>query len=145
MTKRLPTNIPPFYPHMVRAAHAWISEYGTPQLMVLGVTVTDPVMQQYVSKPKRPEEAPVLVLNISTTATGNLTFGAEGISFQCRFGGKPHDCFVQYEQIVSIYDRETGAGVPICPVEAILEWWATQGQSIETPVKSDRPKLKIVH
>jgi stringent starvation protein B len=52
-----------------------------------------------------------IVLNLSLTATQNLTLGNEWIEFGARFAGVVHFIRVPIAAVLGIYARETGEGM----------------------------------
>ncbi|MGB5104456.1 MAG: ClpXP protease specificity-enhancing factor [Steroidobacteraceae bacterium] len=92
-------------PYLLRAMHEWISESNcTPHIVVDAGVAGVEVPRQYVRDGK-------IVLNISWSATGQLTLGNEEISFSGRFGGSPMTVRIPLEALLAIYARETGQGM----------------------------------
>lgn len=56
-----------------------------------------------------------VVLNLSLTATSQLAFAEEGISFLARFSGKAHSVWIPLKAVKALYARESGAGVYFTP------------------------------
>jgi stringent starvation protein B len=85
--------------------HEWVSDsQHTPHVIVdadrPGVVVPRP----FVKDGK-------IVLNLSLTATQNLSLGNEWIEFGARFSGVVHFIRVPIAAVLGIYARETGEGM----------------------------------
>ncbi|HEY4873788.1 MAG TPA: ClpXP protease specificity-enhancing factor [Steroidobacteraceae bacterium] len=99
------TSVPPKRPYLLRAMHEWVSDsQHTPHVIIdadrPGVVVPRP----FVKDGK-------IVLNLSLTATQNLTLGNEWIEFGARFAGVVHFIRVPIAAVLGIYARETGEGM----------------------------------
>ena len=92
-------------PYLLRALHEWISDNGeTPLILVdVGMPGVD-VPTEFVKDGR-------IVLNIATSATGELHLGNEAVSFNARFNGVARSVYVPVEAITSIVSRESGAGM----------------------------------
>ena len=92
-------------PYFVRAFYQWCQDSGlTPYLQVY-VDQRTKVPMQYV----RDDE---IILNIGTGAVHNLTLDNDWIHFSARFSGVSQDVWVPVGNVLSIYARETGEGIP---------------------------------
>ncbi|NNL96120.1 MAG: ClpXP protease specificity-enhancing factor [Xanthomonadales bacterium] len=92
-------------PYLLRALNEWILDNGlTPHLIV-------DVAHQDVQAPAEAVRDGKLVLNISPQATRQLEMGNEAVSFETRFGGKPHPIFLPMDAVMAIYARENGQGM----------------------------------
>jgi len=99
------TSVPPKRPYLLRAMHEWVSDsQQTPHVIIdadrPGVVVPRP----FVKDGK-------IVLNLSLTATQNLSLGNEWIEFGARFAGVVHFIRVPIAAVLGIYARETGEGM----------------------------------
>jgi stringent starvation protein B len=99
------SSVPPKRPYLLRAMHEWVSDsQHTPHVIIdadrPGVIVPRP----FVKDGK-------IVLNLSHTATQNLTLGNEWIEFGARFAGVVHLIRVPIAAVLGIYARETGEGM----------------------------------
>jgi len=99
------TSVPPKRPYLLRAMHEWVSDsQHTPHVIIdadrPGVVVPRP----FVKDGK-------IVLNLSLTATQNLSLGNEWIEFGARFAGVVHFIRVPIAAVLGIYARETGEGM----------------------------------
>lgn len=139
--------VPSFLPHIAEATHRWVCEFDTPHVQLFADFVTDPVLLGFTVPAQGNGTVPTIILNASPSATGNLNFGPEYLTFNCRFGGKEHSVVLAYQQIAAIYGRETAIGNPICDYASAKSWFENfgNGQSKEdVPVKA-KPSLKLVH
>ncbi|HSY08310.1 MAG TPA: ClpXP protease specificity-enhancing factor [Steroidobacteraceae bacterium] len=98
-------SVPPKRPYLLRAMHEWVTaSQHTPHVIIdadrPGVSVPRP----FVKDGK-------IVLNLSHTATQNLTLGNEWIEFGARFAGVVHFIRVPIAAVLGIYARETGEGM----------------------------------
>ena len=97
--------LPPFAPHLVRAAYGWISEAGmTPMIMVDARQPGVEVPQSFV------QPNGMIVLNISMSATEHLQLSETEISFAGRFNKVSMAVRVPYWALMSIYSRESSEG-----------------------------------
>jgi stringent starvation protein B len=99
------SSVPPKRPYLLRAMHEWVTDsQHTPHVIIdadrPGVVVPRP----FVKDGK-------IVLNLSLTATQNLSLGNEWIEFGARFAGVVHFIRVPIAAVLGIYARETGEGM----------------------------------
>jgi stringent starvation protein B len=94
-----------------------------------------------------------LVLNVSYSATRELSLGNDFVSFEARFSGVPRKVLVPLDAILGIYARETGQGMVFTAEDAPSPTSPEGGESgdrqsaSEAPrstEKKNRPSLKIV-
>ncbi len=91
-------------PYLLRALHEWISDSNcTPHIVVDASMAGVEVPRQYVKDGK-------IVLNVSWSATGQLSLGNDFVSFSARFGGVNTAVRVPIQAVLAIYARETGQG-----------------------------------
>jgi len=96
---------PPKRPYLLRAMHEWVSDsQHTPHIIVDAERPGVTVPRTYVKDGK-------IVLNLSLTATQNLSLGNEWIEFGARFAGAVHFIRVPIAAVLGIYARETGEGM----------------------------------
>lgn len=118
-------------PYFIRALYEWMADNAlTPYLLVKANKPNCLVPQEFVKNGE-------IVLNISMTATKNLTLGNEAIEFKARFSGKPMDLYIPISAVAAIYAHENGQGMAF-PEEEITE---------ETPpptTPKGKPNLKLV-
>jgi len=138
--------VKPRRPYLLRAMHEWISDSGcTPHVVVDAGAQGVDVPRQFVQDGK-------IVLNLSWSATAQLTLGNDELSFSGRFGGAAMNVRVPVEAVLAIYARETGQGM-IFTEEDAPPPGAEPPQpppSPQTPTSpqaqraATRPKLKVV-
>lgn len=138
------TEIPSFLPHLTKTAHEWIERFGVPYVILAADVVTDPVLLQFRQPTDVEGGYDVIILNVSTAATSSLQFGDDYMSFNCRFRGKDHQVFLNYEQIMIIHDRDTMAAVGISNYDFAVAWFKGREATPAEPVKK-KPTLKLVH
>jgi len=139
--------VPSFLPHFAEATHRWVCEFDVPYVQLFADFVTDPVLLGFTQPAQGEGAVPTIVLNVNPAATGNLNFGPEYLTFNCRFGGKEHNVVLAYQQIAVMYGRTTLIGQPVCDYASAKSWFENfgDGQAKEdVPVKS-KPSLKLVH
>ena len=92
-------------PYFIRAMFEWICDNGyTPHLLI------DASLEN-MSIPRNFVENERITLNISSSATRNLTIDSDMISFDARFEGKTMNVQLPYEAVINIFARETGEGM----------------------------------
>lgn len=85
--------------------HEWMSDTGlTPHILVDASLAGVEVPDQHVENGK-------IVLNVSYSATRNLTLGNDQVSFEARFSGTPWRVNVPLAAVLGIYARESGEGL----------------------------------
>ena len=134
-------------PYLIRAMHEWMTDNSqTPHLMVNTTIAGVVVPPQHIQDEK-------IILNISYSATQNLTINNERIEFNARFGGQPQHVTVPIQAVISIYARETGQGMVFAeeddlPPEPSSSDDVSKGQSSRDttakPVSRSRAQLKVV-
>lgn len=81
-----------------------------------------------------------IVLNVSYSATRNLSLGNDLVCFEARFNGVPQEVGVPVDAVLGIYARETGQGMV----------FSNEGPEGSPPPSGDRdagaqrPTLKVV-
>jgi stringent starvation protein B len=96
---------PPKRPYLLRAMHEWVSDsQHTPHIIVDAERPGVTVPRSFVKDGK-------IVLNLSLTATQNLSLGNEWIEFGARFAGVVQFIRVPIAAVLGIYARETGEGM----------------------------------
>ncbi|QFU24418.1 ClpXP protease specificity-enhancing factor [Shewanella eurypsychrophilus] len=94
----------PNRPYLLQAYYDWLMDNElTPHVVVDAYVPGTQVPQQYVKDGQ-------IVLNITSSAVGNLQIGHDFIEFNARFGGVPQQVVLPMAAIVAIYARENGAG-----------------------------------
>lgn len=115
----------PSKPYLLRALYEWILDNDlTPHL------IADAQAQDVDVPPQAIQDGRV-VLNISPTATRELTLHNDSVSFQARFGGVSREVWLPMGSILAIYARENGQGM----------MFAENGESPDPP-DDDGPEPK---
>lgn len=98
-------SVRPKRPYLLRAMHEWVTDsQHTPHVIIDAERAGVVVPRPFVKDGK-------IVLNLSLTATQNLTLGNEWIEFGARFAGVVHFIRVPIAAVLGIYARETGEGM----------------------------------
>jgi stringent starvation protein B len=132
--------VKPRRPYLLRAMHEWISDSGcTPHVVVDASVKGVDVPRQFVQDGR-------IVLNLSWSATAQLTLGNDGVSFSGRFGGAAMNVRVPLEAVLAIYARETGQGMIFTEEDAPPPGVEPPQPpaSPETRSAGARPRLKVV-
>ena len=104
---------PPLRAHLLRAAHAWCTDYGhTPYLQVL--------VDEHVQVPLEHVHDGVIVLNISFDSTNKLHIGDEWITFQARFNGAAREIMVPIDHVINLFSRQTQESFQAMTAEEFL-------------------------
>ena len=104
---------PPLRAHLLRAAHAWCTDYGhTPYLQVL--------VDEHVQVPLEHVQDGVIVLNISFDSTNKLHIGDEWITFQARFNGAAREIMVPIDHVINLFSRQTQESYQAMTAEEFL-------------------------
>ncbi len=104
----------PRRPYMLRAFYDWLVDNDlTPHLVVSATLPGVRVPEEFIQDGQ-------IILNVAPRAVGNLELGNEAITFNARFGGRPHSVIVPLYAVEAIYARENGAGTMFEPEDAYL-------------------------
>jgi stringent starvation protein B len=91
-------------PYMIRAIHEWcVDNQLTPHLLV-EVNKETKVPMAYVKDGE-------IVLNLNFSATKDLHFSNDAITFSARFSGVSNNLYVPMSAIKGIFARENGQGM----------------------------------
>jgi stringent starvation protein B len=121
-------------PYLIRAMHAWMTDNGlTPYVVVNADAQGLLVPEQYISDGK-------IVLNVSYSATRDLDFAADRLSFEARFHGVAQRVDVPSSAVIGIYAQETGQGM-IFTDDDSLPLGTDEPRDSKLP---GRPTLKVV-
>ena len=112
-------------PYLVRALVEWIADNGQTPHVVVDCSVLG------VQAPVERAEGGKLVLNVSASATRNLTVGNDWLTVDCRFGGEPVHVRSPVGAVVAVYSRESGMG---------MAFEAESPASDDSPPESPRPR-----
>ena len=133
-------------PYLARAIWEWCSDNGLTPLMQVQVEGTQArVPMEFVKDGQ-------IVLNISATATRNLTMNNSEIQFNARFNGISREISVPWSAVMGLYARETGEGMLFPDEEPDLEAAPVLSPSpvsdaaepAATPQKQRKPTLTVV-
>ena len=121
-------------PYFIRAMFEWISDNGyTPHLLIDASFENMSIPRNFVQNER-------ITLNISSSATRNLTIDSDLISFDARFEGKTMNVQLPYEAVINIFARETGEGMPFSS-----EPDTANSGLVKKSIKKDKtPHLKLV-
>jgi stringent starvation protein B len=121
--------------------HEWITDSDqTPHIVVDASISGVEVPRQYVQNGK-------IILNVSTSATSNLSLGNDFVRFRARFGATTHDVIVPMAAVLGIYARETGQGMIFSEADAPPPQPPPQAPPDTPPAgdaKRSKPTLKVV-
>lgn len=96
-------------PYLIRAIHEWCADAGfTPHLAVQ--------VDRHTRVPREFVKEGQIVLNVSATATHQMSMGNEEITFQTRFNGASFPVVVPVDAVLAIYAQENGQGMAFEPV-----------------------------
>ena len=91
-------------PYMIRAIHDWcVDNQLTPHLLV-EVNAQTKVPMAYVKDGE-------IVLNLNFSATKDLHFTNEAVTFSARFSGVSNNLYVPISAVKGIFARENGQGM----------------------------------
>ncbi len=134
-------------PYLTRAIWEWCGDNGLTPLIQVQVSGTQArVPMEFVKEGQ-------IVLNISASATRQLTMSNQDVQFNARFGGVSRDIFVPWTAVLGIYARETGEGMlfPADDDEAESSTSAPQevtSAPVDAPVvepsKQKKPTLTVI-
>lgn len=129
------TTFTDFKPHIFRAMADWIAENNLTTYVEVDTT------RPHVQVPQASVKDGRIILNISTTATVNLSFDG-AVSFSARFNGRDEHIYLPFDAILSIFPKEhppMGAFFP--PQEQVNSEEVKENNSSHEPTK---PKLFVV-
>ena len=90
-------------PYLVRAICEWCADNGLTPYLAVKVDARTRVPKAYVKNGE-------IVLNISASATRNLTIDSEWVQFSARFAGVSQEVSVPMIAVAGIFAKETGYG-----------------------------------
>jgi stringent starvation protein B len=130
-------------PYLVRAIHEWCTDAGYTPYLAVKVSSSTRVPQAYVKNGE-------IVLNISHTASRNLTISNELVQFSARFSGVSHEISVPMDAIAGIFARENGKGMffevtktPVAEPE-VAPPVAVEGEDSGGKPSPTKPRLTVV-
>ena len=120
-------------PYLIRAIYEWCVDNGfTPHLSV--------VVDQNTRVPMEFVKDGQIVLNLSASATRNLTMDNDWVQFSARFGGVSRELHIPMSAVIGIFARENGEGMGF----AVEKQTETAIPPEQEPPKPTKPSLKIV-
>jgi stringent starvation protein B len=127
----------PTKPYLGRALWEWCADNGHTPYLQVKVGKNSRVPQAFVKDGR-------IVLNISSTATRNLSMGNEGITFTARFGGQSQEVMVPWEDVEGVFAKETGEGMGFSNPDHDLASAEENEPTAETTPAPRRPTLTVV-
>src|SRR5512140_2464848 len=131
-------------PYFIRAIYEWCSDCGFTPYLSVRVDDRTRVPMEYVKNSE-------IVLNVSLTATRNLTINNELIQFSARFNGVSRGVSIPVDRVQGIFARENGQGAffTVAPPVALAATPAGAGAGGEADSgpagpNGGRSRLKIV-
>jgi stringent starvation protein B len=104
-------SVPSTKPYLIRAIYEWCAEAGLTPYLSVKVDANTRVPLEYVKNGE-------IVLNISMSATRNLTISNDLVQFSARFNGVSREVSVPVYAISGIFSRENGQGLFFQPEDA---------------------------
>lgn len=134
-------------PYMMRAIHEWCLDNAlTPHLLV--------VVNAQTKVPKAFVKDGEIVLNLSYSATKDLSIENDAVVFSARFGGVSQSLYVPIDAVKGIFARENGQGMffELSSQEPLFTPSADGGEEVEVVADKEpkdgkgkkRPTLTIV-
>ncbi|MEE8248920.1 MAG: ClpXP protease specificity-enhancing factor [Gammaproteobacteria bacterium] len=121
-------------PYLIRAMHEWMTDNGLTPYVVVDAGAQDLLVpERYISDGK-------IVLNVSYSATRDLDFAADRLSFEARFRGVAERVDVPNSAVIGIYAQETGQGM-IFTADDSVPTGSDEPSDSKLP---GRPALKVV-
>ena len=121
-------------PYLIRAMHEWMTDNGLTPYVVVDAGAQDLLVpEQYISDGK-------IVLNVSYSATRDLDFAADRLSFEARFRGVAERVDVPNSAVIGIYAQETGQGMIFTADDSV----PTGSDEPSDSKPPGRPVLKVV-
>ena len=130
-------------PYLIRAMHEWMTDNNlTPFIVIDAAAEGVSIPEQYVSDGR-------VILNVSYSATQDLTVGEDLMSFETRFEGRSRHLDIPTAAILGIYAQESGQGMIFTEEELVPDGdeSADAGPDGDTPTdggSSGHPNLKVV-
>lgn len=121
--------------YMVKALYAWLTDAGhTPYIMIRTDVPNIDIPLNII------REDGSCILNLSMTATHNLSFDEQFITFHARFNGKSQQLFVPYSALLTMFSKEEGHGFVLANVE---QMWQSN-RNAEKDINGERPMIRAV-
>jgi stringent starvation protein B len=91
-------------PYLIKAIYDWCSNENTTPFLSVRLMGKSIVPMQFINEAE-------LTLNISASATKDLSFNKNDISFKARFNGVEEHLSIAYNEITAIFSKEDGDGL----------------------------------
>lgn len=91
-------------PYLIRAIFEWCNDHGYTPFVGVRPDANTRVPVEFIKDGE-------IMLNLSTSATRNLTIGNDLIQFSARFNGISREVSVPIETVSGIFARENGEGL----------------------------------
>ena len=91
-------------PYLIKAIYDWCSNENTTPFLSVRFMGRSIVPMQFINEAE-------LTLNISASATKDLSFNKNDISFKARFNGAEEHLSIAYNEITAIFSKEDGDGL----------------------------------
>ncbi|QIQ21877.1 ClpXP protease specificity-enhancing factor [Zophobihabitans entericus] len=131
----------PRRPYLFRAFYDWILDNElTPYVVVDATRYGVDVPFEFVKDGQ-------IVLNIAPQSVGQFNLNNDGLAFNARFGGVPHQITVPMSAIEAIYARENGAGIAFEPepfYDKERDKQLAQEDATNKPDTKGRPTFRVV-
>ena len=127
-------------PYLVRAISEWCADNGFTPYLAVKVDARTRVPMAYVKKGE-------IVLNISASATRNLTIDNEWVQFSARFAGVSQEVSVPMVAVAGIFAKETGYGFAFATATAQEDGGAApveaaEAEAVTSPVSPQAAEAK---
>jgi stringent starvation protein B len=126
--------VPSTKPYLIRAIYEWCAEAGLTPYLSVKVDQNTRVPLEYVKNGE-------IVLNISMSATRNLTISNDLVQFSARFNGVSREVSVPVYAISGIFSRENGQGLFFQPEDAPVPEQSVEQSADAIP---DAPDISVV-
>ncbi|MEC9375860.1 MAG: ClpXP protease specificity-enhancing factor [Pseudomonadota bacterium] len=124
-------------PYLLRAIHDWVSDNNQTPLILVNSNVDNAILpQEYTSDGQ-------IILNISWSATQNLLFDNEKITFSARFSGNSRHVVIPINAIQGIYSRESEEGI-MFENESNMSVVKNKVDTKDNIPQKGRPDLKLI-
>lgn len=125
-------------PYLIRAIFEWCNDHGYTPFVGVRPDANTRVPAEFVKDGE-------IVLNLSVSATRNLTIGNELIQFSARFNGVSREISVPIATVSGIFARENGEGLFFRPEVATDPQTPPPAGSGGTPARPrEKSFLKVV-
>lgn len=125
-------------PYLIRAIYEWCNDHGFTPFVGVRPDANTRVPIEFVKDGE-------IVLNLSVSATRNLTIGNDVIQFSARFNGVSREVSVPIATVSGIFARENGEGLFFRPEITTDPETPAPASSGDTPARPrEKSFLKVV-